>query len=70
MDTLTYDSLIHVYDAQANVSVGNVLNCNPFTLELLDASVSDDTIIAWNWMSNGQNNNQTNPVFTYSNDGV
>ena len=59
IDTLTYDSLIHVYDAQANVSVGNVLNCNPFTLELLDASVSDDTIIAWNWMSNGQNNNQT-----------
>ena len=30
MDTLTYDSLIHVYDAQANVSIGNVLNCNPY----------------------------------------
>ena len=69
MDTLTYDSLIHVYDAQANVSVGNVLNCNPFTLELLDASVSDDTIIAWNWISNGQNYNQINPVFTYFNEG-
>ena len=70
IDTLTYDSLIHVYDAQASVSVCNVLNCNPFTVEFLDASVSDDTIIAWNWMSNGQTNTQTNPVFTYSNEGV
>ena len=70
MDTLVFDSLIHVYDAQANVSVGNILNCNPYTIEFIDSSVSDDTIIAWNWMSNGQVNNQTNSVFTYSNEGV
>ena len=70
IDTVTYDSLIHVFNTQANISVGNILNCNPFTLELFDASFSEDTIIGWNWISDGQTKSQNNPVFTYFNEGV
>lgn len=69
LDTLTYDSLIHVYDAQANFSVGNIVGCNPFQLELIDNSFSDDSIVSWNWKSNGQFSTLQTPIFSYINEG-
>ncbi len=69
VDTLTYDSLIHIFEANANFELGAVLNCNPFEIEMTDLSVSDDSIVDWLWKSDGQISNQQNPSFIFTQEG-
>ena len=70
LDTLIYDSLVHVYDLSVNIQTADVSSCKPFEVLLIDNSFSDDSIISWYWeIENGIISNDKDPFFLIQDEG-
>ena len=70
VDTLTYDSLIHVFEANVGLELGAVLACDPFEIQMHDMSNSEDSIVEWLWEVDGQFSVQQNPSFILNQEGI
>jgi len=69
-DTLIRPNYIYIDSLMANFSIDNLFGCIPLSVNFTDLSISDTTLVGWNWdFGDNGSSTQQNPTHVYTTPG-